>query len=59
MRKATNLALPAFLSTANATTAEVESLQPDNMGDQDYTELVEAETLWEEIIPGRMGCTSL
>ena len=53
-RKATDLALPAFLFLANATVAEVEHLLPDNMVDQDYTELVEAETLWGEIIPGNV-----
>ena len=51
IRSAMNLALPAFLSPVSETVAGVENLLPDNIVGEVYQELVEAESLWGEIIP--------
>ena len=52
IRLASDLALPAFLSSAHGTISGANSLLPENISTGIYQNLEEAELLWREIIPG-------
>ena len=51
IRLTSDLALPAFLSSAHSTFLGANSLLPENISTGTYQNLEEAELLWREIIP--------
>ena len=51
IRLTSDLALPAFLSSAHGTVLGANSLLPEHISTDNYQNLEEAELLWREIIP--------
>ena len=51
IRLATEVALPAFLSSAHVTVAGANSLLPDDVREEVYQDLEKTESSWKEIIP--------
>ena len=51
IRLATELAIPAFLSSAHATKTELNELLPEYALDQIYLDLEKAESVWSDMLP--------